>query len=197
MHRYIRMRDMPKEILRTMGKRLKMLREETDMDQRQFARAVSQRGVSVTNSFVSSMESGRSKPSIDVLVALANELEVSADYLLMRTDIPDMAENMLAEIEKRQQDTGAGVSEEAMIGANIIDGVKAAGRRAEIVEVLRLLADQAQRSQESSAAPGAASDAADSNATKSAETWIDSVNGLPAAPAGAAAPKVGKRRSLG
>lgn len=44
MHRYIRMRDMPKEILRTMGKRLKMLREETDMDQRQFARAVSQRG---------------------------------------------------------------------------------------------------------------------------------------------------------
>ena len=78
MHRYIRMRDMPKEILRTMGKRLKMLREETAMDQRQFARAVSQRGVSVTNSFVSSMESGRSKPSIDVLVALANELEVSA-----------------------------------------------------------------------------------------------------------------------
>jgi len=33
MHCYIRMRDMPKEILRTMGKRLKMLREETDMDQ--------------------------------------------------------------------------------------------------------------------------------------------------------------------
>jgi hypothetical protein len=33
MRPYLKMRDMPKEILRTMGKRLKMLREETDMDQ--------------------------------------------------------------------------------------------------------------------------------------------------------------------
>ena len=40
------------------------------------------RGVSVTNSFVSKMESGDSKPSIDVLVAMADELDVSADYLL-------------------------------------------------------------------------------------------------------------------
>ena len=44
MHRYLRMRDMPKEILRTMGKRLKMLRDNAEMDQRQFAHAVSQRG---------------------------------------------------------------------------------------------------------------------------------------------------------
>jgi hypothetical protein len=33
MRPYLKMRDMPKEILHTMGKRLKMLREETDMDQ--------------------------------------------------------------------------------------------------------------------------------------------------------------------
>lgn len=122
MHRYIRMRDMPKEILRTMGKRLKMLRDDADLDQRQFAHAVSQRGVSVTNSFVSKMESGDSKPSIDVLVAIADELEVSTDYLLMRTNIPDTAESMLAEIEKRQQDaiqdTGKGVTEEAAAAAN-------------------------------------------------------------------------------
>ncbi len=74
MHRYIRMRDMPKEILRTMGKRLKMLRDDADLDQRQFAHAVSQRGVSVTNSFVSKMESGDSKPSIDVLVAASAQI---------------------------------------------------------------------------------------------------------------------------
>jgi len=73
---------MPKEILHTMGKRLKMLRDNAEMDQRQFAHAVSRRGVSVTNSFVSKMESGDSKPSIDVLVAMADELDVSADYLL-------------------------------------------------------------------------------------------------------------------
>ena len=40
MYRYIRMRDMPKEILRTMGKRLKMLREETDMDQHRVIKAL-------------------------------------------------------------------------------------------------------------------------------------------------------------
>lgn len=145
MHRYLKMRDMPKEILRTMGKRLKMLREETDLDQRQFAYAVSQRGVSVTNSFVSSMESGRSKPSIDVLVALADELGVSADYLLMRTDIPDTAEDMLAEIEKRQQDTGVGVSEEAAKIANIVDGVADVQRRLEIVELVQFLSEQVRR----------------------------------------------------
>ena len=82
MRPYLRMRDMPKEILHTMGKRLKMLRDNAEMDQRQFAHAVSRRGVSVTNSFVSKMESGDSKPSIDVLVAMADELDVSADYLL-------------------------------------------------------------------------------------------------------------------
>jgi len=65
---------MPKEILRTMGKRLKMLRDDADLDQRQFAHAVSQRGVSVTNSFVSKMESGDSKPSIDVLVAASAQI---------------------------------------------------------------------------------------------------------------------------
>ena len=63
------------------------------------------------------MEGGDSKPSIDVLVAIADELDVSADYLLMRTNIPDTAESMLAEIERRQQgiagDTGKGVTEEA------------------------------------------------------------------------------------
>ena len=35
MRPYLRMRDMPKEILHTMGKRLKMLRDNAEMDQRQ------------------------------------------------------------------------------------------------------------------------------------------------------------------
>ncbi len=120
MHPYRKMIDMPKEILHTMGKRLKMLRDNAEMDQRQFAHAVSQRGVSVTNSFVSKMESGDSKPSIDVLVAIADELAVSADYLLMRTNIPDTAESILAEIERQQggvDDTGRGVTEEAAAAA--------------------------------------------------------------------------------
>ena len=76
--------------------RLKMLRDNAEMDQRQFAHAVSRRGVSVTNSFVSKMESGDSKPSIDVLVAMADELDVSADYLLInRTHIDSVAAERL------------------------------------------------------------------------------------------------------
>lgn len=194
MHRYIRMRDMPKEILRTMGKRLKMLRDDADLDQRQFAHAVSQRGVSVTNSFVSKMESGDSKPSIDVLVAIADELEVSTDYLLMRTNIPDTAESMLAEIEKRQQDaiqdTGKGVTEEAAAAANIIDTIRDAQQRKRILEHVQLSAKQAQSEVDAKAAPDPAPKSSVPNSlTESAEQWADSVKRK------TSTPKVGKRRS--
>lgn len=189
MRPYLKMGDMPKEILHTMGKRLKMLRDNAEMDQRQFAHAVSQRGVSVTNSFVSKMESGDSKPSIDVLVAIADELDVSADYLLMRTNIPDTAEAMLSEIERRQQgitnDTGSGVTEEAAAAANIIDMIPDARLRGRVLEFVQLAATHAKRDMEAAALPPAV---ASNSLTKLAEQWIDSIDSK------ATAPKVRKRR---
>ena len=177
MHPYRKMIDMPKEILHTMGKRLKMLRDNAEMDQRQFAHAVSRRGVSVTNSFVSKMESGDSKPSIDVLVAIADELAVSADYLLMRTNIPDTAESILAEIERQQggvDDTGRGVTEEAAAAANIIDTIPDARLRGRVLEFVQLAAMHARRDLEAATPPPAA---APNSLTKLAEEWIDSIEG--------------------
>jgi transcriptional regulator with XRE-family HTH domain len=75
--------DMAIELLGTFGKRLRVLREEHGMDQTEFAPAVSRRldRQTLSNSSVSSMESGRSRPSLDVLLAILRELDVSADYL--------------------------------------------------------------------------------------------------------------------
>jgi transcriptional regulator with XRE-family HTH domain len=75
--------DMAIELLGTFGKRLRVLREEHGMDQTEFAAAVSRRldRQTLSNSSVSSMESGRSRPSLDVLLAILRELDVSADYL--------------------------------------------------------------------------------------------------------------------
>ena len=88
MHRCLTIGNMPIQLLGSMGKRLRALREERELDQTQFAAAVSRRHafgrpVSVSNSFVSKLE-GDYKPSVEVLVALADELGVSADYILMR-----------------------------------------------------------------------------------------------------------------
>jgi transcriptional regulator with XRE-family HTH domain len=64
------------------------------MDQREFAAALCEQGVPISNSMISSMESGRTRPSIVVLAAIAKELDVSADYLLMLTEIPSRADAM-------------------------------------------------------------------------------------------------------
>ena len=135
------------------------------------------------------MESGDSKPSIDVLVAIADELDVSADYLLMRTNIPDTAESMLAEIERRQQgiagDTGKGVTEEAAAAANIIDTIPNARQRGRVLEFVQLAATHALRDLEAAALPPAAPP---NSLTKLAEEWIDSIEGK------TTAPKIRKRR---
>lgn len=88
--------DMAIELLGTFGKRLRVLREEHGMDQTEFAAAVSRRlgRQTLSNSSVSSMESGRSRPSLDVLLAILRELDVSADYLLFGDGSPNRSEEI-------------------------------------------------------------------------------------------------------
>lgn len=79
-------KTMATEILRTMGKRVRVLREEHGWNQIELAAEVRRRGVECSNSMISSVETGRANPSLEVFVAIADALDITLDYLAKRTD---------------------------------------------------------------------------------------------------------------
>lgn len=105
----------------TLGKRVRILREDRGMDQKQLARAVKQQGVKMENPQVSKIESGTSKPTVDGLRALAVALECSADYLLLLTDDPQARANSGAEVNY--------ITPEADAVARLVDSMDATTRR--------------------------------------------------------------------
>lgn len=68
------------------GKRLRDVRQQNGLTQKQLAEKIGsdERGVR-------RYEAGERKPGLDVILAILDNLDVSADYLLGRTDTPQMA----------------------------------------------------------------------------------------------------------
>lgn len=65
--------------------RIKNLRESRRIYQREIAEALG-----VTTRAYQFYESGRSEPNIKTLIAIADYYHVSIDYLVGRTDVPDL-----------------------------------------------------------------------------------------------------------
>ena len=65
--------------------RLQKLRESRRIYQREIAEALG-----VTTRAYQFYESGRSEPNIKTLIAIADYYRVSIDYLVGRTDVPDL-----------------------------------------------------------------------------------------------------------
>ena len=63
------------------GKKIRELRIENGLKQKDLAQAVH-----IAANTLSQFEAGKANPSYDVLIALADYFEVSADYLLGRAD---------------------------------------------------------------------------------------------------------------
>jgi len=70
--------------LDSLGSRIKYLREKNNISQIEFAKKIG-----VSNTVLSRYESGDRKPDYDTLNRIADYFEVSVDYLLGRTDIPN------------------------------------------------------------------------------------------------------------
>ncbi|MBR0287799.1 MAG: helix-turn-helix transcriptional regulator [Selenomonadaceae bacterium] len=68
------------------GKRLRDVRQQNGLTQKQLAEKIGsdERGVR-------RYEAGERKPGLDVILAILDNLDVSADYLLGRSDTPQMA----------------------------------------------------------------------------------------------------------
>lgn len=67
--------------MKTIGERIKRLRQENNLNQTQLAKKVN-----INNSVISRIEAGKKSIESSLLVELANIFNVSTDYLLGRTN---------------------------------------------------------------------------------------------------------------
>lgn len=71
--------------METFPKQIKKLRESRRIYQREIAEFLG-----VTTRAYQFYESGRSEPNMKTLIAIADYFQVSIDYLVGRTDVPDL-----------------------------------------------------------------------------------------------------------
>lgn len=112
------------DYLGSMGKRLRIHREEMGLSQIDLVDRMRTYGVDVKSQHISGLERSGKSPSVQVLAAIARALETSTDYLLMLTDDPRPIDERDVAI--------AGFSPEADELARIVDGLPPF-RRAEIL----------------------------------------------------------------
>ena len=67
------------------GKRIKDIRQQQKLTQKQFAELIG-----VTERGIQRYENGERKPTFDVLISILDNVNISADYLLGRTDNPEI-----------------------------------------------------------------------------------------------------------
>ncbi len=83
-----------------MGRRIRIQRTKLNLTQGQLAKKI---GVSA--SFVGHLERGTRQASLETLVALANELDISTDYMLASSLDRTSLANMLQPFTEHQLDT--------------------------------------------------------------------------------------------
>ncbi|MEM7134424.1 MAG: helix-turn-helix transcriptional regulator [Chloroflexota bacterium] len=78
-------------LLNSLGKRVRILRENMGLNQKEFAKVLADHGVEIRNKHVSDIERDQRNPSLDVLKGIAEVLGTTTDYLLLRSQnaIPD------------------------------------------------------------------------------------------------------------
>ncbi len=95
----------------TMGKRIRILRDDRQLSQTDMAVLMGAYGAAVNPSYLSQIEADAKLPRLPVLRAIARVLETTTDYLLLLSDDP------LPLVAQTEPDAGHGISEEAQIAA--------------------------------------------------------------------------------
>lgn len=117
------------ELLDTLGKRVRVMRERQHYSQVELAEILTRMGIATSNSNLSKIEAGRGVPSLELLRALAEVLQTSADFLLLLSDNPAPV---------REEETPIYISPEADEVARILDGLSADARRDVLAVVQRI-----------------------------------------------------------
>ena len=83
---------MSKQFLDTVGKRIRILRQDLGFKQAGLVNELEKQGIDVGRSYISELERTDKVPSGTVLAGLAKVLGTTTDYLLMLTDDPVLLE---------------------------------------------------------------------------------------------------------
>ena len=75
--------------LDTVGKRIRILRQDLDLNQAELVTALEKHGIAVGRSYISELERSDKVPSGTVLAGLARVLGTTTDYLLLLTEDPN------------------------------------------------------------------------------------------------------------
>ena len=81
-----------------LGKRLKQLRTENNLTQEEFGKPYN-----IKKSTVSQYESGSSRPDDELKKRIANDFNVSLDWLMGKSDIKETAEDLLSSINTNEK----------------------------------------------------------------------------------------------
>ena len=81
---------MTKQFFDTVGKRIRLLRQDLDLNQATLVNELKKQGVEIGSSYISELERTDKVPSGTVLAGLAKVLGTTTDYLLMLTDDPGL-----------------------------------------------------------------------------------------------------------
>ena len=87
---YDRICLMNKQFLDTVGKRIRILRQDLGFNQGELVNELAKQGIDVGRSYISELERTDKVPSGTVLAGLAKVLGTTTDYLLMLTDDPGL-----------------------------------------------------------------------------------------------------------
>ena len=80
---------MTKQFFDTVGKRIRLLRQDLDLNQATLVSELKKLGVEIGSSYISELERTDKVPSGTVLAGLARVLGTTTDYLLLLTDDPN------------------------------------------------------------------------------------------------------------
>lgn len=114
------------DFFNTTGKRIGIMRKQRGLSQTELAD-----NLQVARSYISQMESDRREPSLKVFAGLVEQLQTSADYLLLLSDDPDRSP---AQAVERY------ISPEADSAAELIDALPPMSRSM-ILGIARIVAE--------------------------------------------------------
>jgi len=80
---------MNKQFFDTVGKRIRLLRQDLDLNQAALVSELKKQGIEIGSSYISELERTDKVPSGTVLAGLARVLGTTTDYLLLLTDDPN------------------------------------------------------------------------------------------------------------
>lgn len=81
---------MSKQFLDTVGKRIRILRQDLGLNQAELVNHLEKQGIEVGRSYISELERTSKVPSGTVLAGLARVLNTTTDYLLLLSEDPNL-----------------------------------------------------------------------------------------------------------